>query len=206
MGTRMQYTPLTQEEREFAADNHYMVERYLRMKKLQFDEWYDVVVFRYLLSVKRWFADPELRKWKFSTIAYKAMWSAVGNERKSMDRRIKTISLDRVIDGTEGLRLIDTITEDNLNLIYIGGDAMNISYNVVLPERRSTEKSDEVQALETFLPSKMKNMCFEYDTAKEALSQKGKLMYYRKKNSHKDYEIFMQGNCIYVARVKKGGK
>lgn len=46
-------TPLTDEEQKFATDNHYLVFKYLRLRKLPPDEWYDVVIFRYLRSVKR---------------------------------------------------------------------------------------------------------------------------------------------------------
>lgn len=40
--------PLTVEEQQFATDNHYLVYKYLRLRKLPPDDWYDVVIFRYL--------------------------------------------------------------------------------------------------------------------------------------------------------------
>ena len=54
--------PLTEEEQKFAEENHFLIAKYLRKRRLPIDEWYDVVIFRYCRSVKRWFALPELHK------------------------------------------------------------------------------------------------------------------------------------------------
>lgn len=72
-------------------------------------EWFDVVIFRYLLSVKRWFALPDLQKVKFVTVACKAMKSAIGHEREKRSREPQTVSLYDPIPGTEDLLFIDTI-------------------------------------------------------------------------------------------------
>lgn len=74
--------PLTLEESRFASEHISIVYRYLRQQGLNSDEWFDVVIFRYLLSVKRYFALPELQKLKFITVACSAMRSAVGHERR----------------------------------------------------------------------------------------------------------------------------
>ena len=160
--------PLTEEEQSFAAENHHLIRKYLNIRKLPFDEWYDVVIFRYLLSVKRWFAIPELHKHNFEIIAFYAMRSAIGHELEKQKRRINPISLDEVIPGTDGMTFSDTVTYDNLNFVnYEGGEDMEIKYDVQLPERKSfrgAAKSDEILAIETFLKMKgKKNMCFEYD-------------------------------------------
>lgn len=63
-------TPLTDEEQKFATDNHYLVFKYLRLRKLPPDEWYDVVIFRYLRSVKRWFAYPELHNTTLKSLPF----------------------------------------------------------------------------------------------------------------------------------------
>lgn len=81
------------------------------------DDWFDVVVFRYLLTVKKWFARPELYKYEFSTLAWQGMSSAVNNERRKQSRRIQTTSLDEVIPGTEGLTYAETVTAANLDYI-----------------------------------------------------------------------------------------
>ena len=106
-------TPLTVEEQQFATDNHYLVYKYLRLRKLPPDDWYDVVIFRYLRSVKRWFAYPELHEHNFEIVAFYAMRSAVGHEMDKQKRRIQTVSLDDPIPGTEGLTYADMVNYNN---------------------------------------------------------------------------------------------
>lgn len=114
---RSQLSPLTAAEQRVAAQNAYMIPRFLRARNLPLDDWYDVVVFRYLLTVKNWFARPELYKYEFSTIAWQAMRSAVDNEYRKRHRRIQAISLDDIIPGTDGLTWAEMVTEDNLDYI-----------------------------------------------------------------------------------------
>lgn len=210
MSGRTRYAPLTEEQRQFAAENHFLIERYLRQRKLDINEWYDVVVFRYLLAVKAWFERPELHRWSFSTIARQGMRSAVGCEHKKRSREIKAVSLDTVIPGTEDLRLMDTVTEENLNfVIYVEGEEMNIKYNVDLPERKAFKgavKSDEVLAIESFMVGKMRNMCFEYEDEKEAKRRLASVQAYRRtKNLKELYDVYRSGICVYIVRLK-GGK
>lgn len=189
------YLPLTPEEQDFAAENYHLINKYLNIRKLPIDEWHDVVVFRYLQSVKRWFLLPELHKYSFKTIAFYAMRSSINNEIKKRERRIKTISLNEVIPGTEEMTYADTITYDNLNYInYKGGEDMNIKYNVKLPERKAFKggvKSDEVITIESFLTGKMKNMCFEYEENAEAKRKLASIQTYRRKQEHKElYDVY----------------
>lgn len=116
-GGRMMLEPLSPAERSVAEENHYLVERFLSSRKLPSDEWYDVVVFRYLWAVELWFRRPDLYRYKFSTIAWKNMSSAVYNERQKQNRRIRTVSLDDVIPGSDGMTFGETVTAENLEFI-----------------------------------------------------------------------------------------
>ena len=107
-------TPLTPIEQAVAQSNHWIVEIFLRTLMLYPGDWYDVVIFRYLLTVKNWFRRPDLYKYEFSTIAWNAMRSAVYNERRKQRLGLQTVSLDDPIPGTDGLTWGDTITEENL--------------------------------------------------------------------------------------------
>ena len=107
--------PLTLEESRFASEHISIVYRYLRQQGLNSDEWFDVVIFRYLLAVKRWFALPDLQQYKFVTVAYKAMRSAVGHEREKRAKEPQTVSLFDVIPGTDDLCYIDTIPAPEVN-------------------------------------------------------------------------------------------
>ncbi|MDO4307230.1 MAG: hypothetical protein Q4C77_10365 [Eubacteriales bacterium] len=205
-----QYTPLSPEEQAFAEKHHYLIEGFLKSRKLPLDDWYDVVVFRYLLSVKKWFQQPELHCYKFSTIAWNAMGSAVHNERKKQERRIQPVSLDSPIPGTEDMTLMDTITYENLQYLYTGEKDMNISYNVKIPEKvrlgAPRKKSDEVIAVESFLESKMKNMCFDYEEEgiNIAKSRTKTLQYYRRKHELQEkIDVFRIDNKVYVTRKEQ---
>lgn len=101
--------PLTPKEAQFATDNINIVWWYLDKQGLDRAEWFDVVIFRYLLSVKRWFALPDLQKVKFVTVACQAMRSAIGHEREKQAKAPKTVSLFDPIPGTEDFRYIDAI-------------------------------------------------------------------------------------------------
>ena len=92
-------------------------------------------------------------------------------------RRIHAASLDAEIPGTDGLTIADTVTDENRNFInYVfqkgrSDDGMQLHYNVKLPPKKETKhgrKSDERIAIEAFMQSTHKNMCFEYDTSMEA--------------------------------------
>lgn len=48
---------------------------------------------KYLISVKRWFALPDLQKVKFVTVACNAMRSAIGNARRKSAKEPQTVSL-----------------------------------------------------------------------------------------------------------------
>lgn len=114
---RSQLSPLTAAEQRVAAQNAFMISRFLAANRLPINDWYDVVAFRYLRTVKRWFSCPELYHYEFSTLAWQAMSSAVYNERRKQRHQIQTISLDDVIPSTDGMTWAEMVTEDNLNYI-----------------------------------------------------------------------------------------
>lgn len=101
--------PLTPEEAQFATDHINIVWWYLDQQGLDRAEWFDVVIFRYLLTVKRWLALPDLQQVKFVTVACSAMRSAIGHEREKRAKEPRSVSLYDVIPGTDDLQYIDTI-------------------------------------------------------------------------------------------------
>ena len=103
--------PLTSQERAVAEQNHDLVFRFLRANRLQESEYYDVIIFRYLLTVENWFRRPDLYDYQFSTIAWHAMSSVLHNDAQKKRRQIKTVSLDDMIPGCEDLTWGNVITE-----------------------------------------------------------------------------------------------
>ena len=85
------------EQQQLAADNHDLIFKFLRQKKLTDDEFYDIAAIG-LCKATIVYND----KWKFSTIAYKCMSHEVGHERiyRRAKKRIpenEIVYLDAVI-------------------------------------------------------------------------------------------------------------
>lgn len=101
-------TPLSQEQQDFAVQYHEEIEKYLRRKKLDASEWYDVAAFGYLRAVRLYTERPDLRQYAFSTIAGYAMSSEIDNERRKQQRRIQALSLDAELTE-DGLTLYNMV-------------------------------------------------------------------------------------------------
>ncbi|MCL2775837.1 MAG: hypothetical protein FWD71_21195, partial [Oscillospiraceae bacterium] len=52
---------LTDEQREFAAKYHYLVENFLKFRHLDRDEYYNAIILGYLRAVRKYFLRPELQ-------------------------------------------------------------------------------------------------------------------------------------------------
>lgn len=104
---------LTNEERLYAAIHHNLVFRFLRKNRLSKDEYYDVVILAYLKAIKRYWTEEDLRKYRFSTIAWGAMRSSVGNYRKTLNRKKRqgtVISLEQKYAGSSAAeKLVDPV-------------------------------------------------------------------------------------------------
>ena len=71
---------LNPEQQQFAEQNHQIVECFLSKKRLDADEFYDVVIFGYLLAVQEYLEKPRLSDYAFSTIAWRNMNDCLINE------------------------------------------------------------------------------------------------------------------------------
>ena len=114
--------PLTLEEQQFAEENHNLINSFLRFKRLNAD-YYDVVVFGYLRAVRKYFERPELRQYKFITIAYAAMNTDLGNHYRKQNRQKRKayiISFDTPIyEDNESLTLVDIIPAGDIAANYM---------------------------------------------------------------------------------------
>ena len=68
--------PMTNEEREFAEQEHQIVTDFLRCKRLPMDDFYDVVIFGYLSAVQQYFRNPPAGV-AFKAMAFRAMKDSV---------------------------------------------------------------------------------------------------------------------------------
>lgn len=115
----MEDIKLTEKQRQFAAEHHYVLENFLRYRHLPVDEFYDVVVFRFLRAVQQYDEREDLKQYKFSTIAENHMRSALGNYFKKQKRKndkIQMLSLDCPISGYPDMTLLDTIADERVDV------------------------------------------------------------------------------------------
>lgn len=100
--------PLTEEEKAFAADpkNYNLLFWYMRMHKLNQEEWYDILIIPYLNAVKKYHEYGLSERLAFSTVFERKMYTAVTDEYKRRNRK------KRMPEG--GFCSLDfTIEEDN---------------------------------------------------------------------------------------------
>ena len=81
---------LTEEQRQFADENHNLIYTYLWDRRLEIDGYYDIAVFGYLRAVKRYLSEPWLRRYQFSSVAWHAMRQSIASFPRAEERRKET--------------------------------------------------------------------------------------------------------------------
>ena len=87
---------LTQKQREFAEANYGVLEDFLKMRGLPQDEFYDVVVFRFLRAVQQYDECEELRQQGFQSLAGNQMQSALSQYFSHQARQRRQYRMRRV--------------------------------------------------------------------------------------------------------------
>lgn len=114
----MKDTKLTEKQRQFATEHHDVVEKYLRARHLPFDEFYDVVIERFLKAVQQYDEREDLQQYEFSTIANNAMRSALSNhfaKEKRRSDKVKILSLDYRY-GDSNLTFGDKLADEKVDV------------------------------------------------------------------------------------------
>lgn len=108
--------PLTDEQKRQAEENHDLVYAFLQANHLPESQYYDVVIFGYLCAVQEYCEKPELRRYSFSTVAWKRMKRELFNDRKyQMSPRhcAPTISLQNIVSDDSATTLAELISREN---------------------------------------------------------------------------------------------
>ena len=103
----MRETPLTPEQRDFAERHHNLVYTFLHRNRLPEDEFYDVFIFGYLKGVRDYLSRPDLQKYSFTTVSWKAMARSLSNHYRYLRRQMR---------NGEVISLENTMFEDGLPL------------------------------------------------------------------------------------------
>ena len=69
---RLKLRPLDPHERDMAEEHHGLVLKFLAVNRLPMEDYYDVVIFRYLLAVEKWFISSLEKE---STLWYSSLCS-----------------------------------------------------------------------------------------------------------------------------------
>lgn len=92
--------PFTEEENQFAEAHLFLVDKFLRRKRLSPDDYYDIVIFGYLEAVQKQYRDPiESEKQNFPAFAEICMRNAIGEDWKYRNREMRRgnpLSLDQL--------------------------------------------------------------------------------------------------------------
>lgn len=110
---------LNERQQRFAEENHKILEDFLKYRGLPQEEFYDVVVFRFLRAVKQYDEREDLRQYQFKTIADNHMRSALGHyfeKQKHQKENMRLISLDNPMAGNPNLTLGDCIADERVNV------------------------------------------------------------------------------------------
>ena len=109
---------LNERQRMFAEEYHNVLENFLIKKRLPVDEFYDVVVFRFLKAVKHYDEHEYLKQYEFSDIADKFMQSAISNYFDAKRRKndgVRLLSLDYKISGSN-LTFADIVADETIDI------------------------------------------------------------------------------------------
>lgn len=78
---------LTEGQKQFAAEHHGLIYAFLNREEWPENEFYDIAAFGYLHAVFRYDAQPKLRRYDFSTIAWANMRQSIMAFRRAEMRR-----------------------------------------------------------------------------------------------------------------------
>ncbi len=89
---------LTKREQIFATENHNLIYNFLNLKSLCIDDFYDIVVFGYLRAVMKYYKNPAIWQYEFSTIAFKEMNGELINHFEKNKHDIYIVNLNELIE------------------------------------------------------------------------------------------------------------
>lgn len=115
----MKGTKLTERQRLFATEHHNVLEEFLLTRGLDYDDYYDVVVFKFLKAVKQYDEIERLREQAFEDIAASLMQIAVDNHRRALKQQrenVFVLSLDYMPKNRNGLLFSERIADETTDI------------------------------------------------------------------------------------------
>lgn len=78
---------MSEKQRQFAAENHNLIYRFLHERGWEVSEYYDIAAFGFLRAVRRYLTEPGLSMYAFSSIAWPAMNQSITSFLRAESRR-----------------------------------------------------------------------------------------------------------------------
>ena len=97
--------PLSPTEKQYATDNYHLITKFLKLSKLDAEEYFDVVVMDFLLAVQNYLSNEQIqRKCNFEIFSYMYMKRAINHHFRGMKAQKRSseagadISLETIDD------------------------------------------------------------------------------------------------------------
>lgn len=80
--------PLTETEKEFAArpENYNQFLKYMKLRRLDPEEWYDILIFHYLRLVKKYLMTPKMQEYDFTAVLFATLDHRKSDYFRDMNR------------------------------------------------------------------------------------------------------------------------
>lgn len=101
--------PLTEEQSAFAGEHESLIGKYLGIRRLPKDEYYDVVVFGYLRAVRNYLTIPRLQEYRFATIAFRAMSCELSNHFRAQRAAMRHATVLEYNEDRHAISLEDPV-------------------------------------------------------------------------------------------------
>lgn len=122
MDNKINLKPLTPTEKQFASDNYHLIMKFLKCSKLDAEEYFDVVVLDFLLSVENYLSNEQIRsRCNFEAFSYMYMKRAINHHFRELkaQKRSSEAGTDFCFEAVyEEIENIICSMEDFLSLEY----------------------------------------------------------------------------------------
>lgn len=139
MDNNKRIRPLSLTEKEYAAENYHLINKFLKLSKLDAEEFFDVVVLDFLLSVEIYLNNAELRKkYCFEAISYTYMRRAVYRHFRSQKalKRCSVVGKDISLEEIEVYSGKSISTMENFSSLEYMETVKQIEENLTAEQQR----------------------------------------------------------------------
>lgn len=129
--------PLKENERQFATEKYHLITDFLKRQRLNSEEYYDVIVFDFLLAVETYLNNTELQqKCKFEAVAYMYMKRAlfVHFRKQKAQKRTTEAGADISLDSMNDC-ISQSSAMENISMIEYAETVKEIKSNLTEEQR-----------------------------------------------------------------------